>query len=234
MKLTPWLVLLCLGLVSCSGSKSAQTVDESSPQIELSDTDEFVENPTDEAGAEIAVDPGAEASEPTEDALVTEAAPANAEDEAININDELAPTGNQVAPAQAKSNSNYEPGAEKQYSVGKNETLMLIAFKLYGDYEKWKNLANQNQDVLKGSTSVKNGMVLKYTAPAEEFVWNQNGSPYLIRTGDTLGTISKTVYQTMSKWKMLWENNRPLIKDPNKIYSGFTIYYVDGQKVAEN
>ncbi|HXH75295.1 MAG TPA: hypothetical protein VNJ08_10040 [Bacteriovoracaceae bacterium] len=226
MKLTPWLVLLCLGLVGCSGSKSAQKVDESSPQIELSDADEFVENPSEEAVPEVAIDPG-ESADPTDDPMVTDT-DAPAEDEAININDEIAPGAAPVA----KASSDFEAGATKQYNVGKNETLMLIAFKLYGDYEKWKNLANQNQNVLKGRTSVKEGMVLTYTAPAEEFVWNQNGSPYLIRTGDTLGTISKSVYQTMSKWKMLWDNNRPLIKDPNKIYSGFTIYYVDGQKVA--
>jgi nucleoid-associated protein YgaU len=75
-------------------------------------------------------------------------------------------------------------------------------------------------------------MTLSYTAPAEEFVWAPTGSPYLIRTGDTLGKISKNVYQTMTKWKMLWENNRPMIKDPNKIFAGFTIYYVDGREVA--
>ena len=48
MKLTPWLVLLSLITVSCSGSKSAQKVNEETPQIELSDADEFIENPTDE------------------------------------------------------------------------------------------------------------------------------------------------------------------------------------------
>lgn len=216
MKFTPWMVFLMLGLVSCSGSKSAQTVDETSPQVELSDADEFVENPTEEAAPEVAADQG-----PTTEEVPT------TEDEAINIHDELAENGQTKV-----SNPDYQPGATKQYRVGKNETLMLIAFKLYGNYEKWKTLANENQHVLKGNTMVRDGMMLNYTAPAEEFVWRPNGSPYLIRTGDTLGTISKSVYQTMAKWKELWNNNRPLIKDPNKIYAGFTIYYVDGREVA--
>lgn len=227
MKLMPWMVLLSLSLVACSGSKSAQKVDESSPQVELSDADEFVENPTEEAAPEVAVDPGESLDEPVADAEAP--APAT-DDEAININDELSPA--ETAKAAPAKSPDFEPGASKQYKVEKNETLMMIAFKLYGDYGKWKNLANENQDVLKGNTNVREGMTLKYTAPAEEFVWNPSGSPYLIRTGDTLGTISKSVYQTMSKWKMLWENNRPLIKDPNKIYAGFTIYYVDGREVA--
>ena len=76
-------------------------------------------------------------------------------------------------------------------------------------------------------------MNLKYIAPAEEFVWNPEGLPYLIRTGDTLGIISTSVYQTSRKWKMIWENNRPLIKDPNKIFAGFTLYYLEnGRDVA--
>lgn len=226
MKLAPWMVLLSLSLVAaCSGSKSANKVDESSPQVELSDADEFVENPAEEAASEVAMN----TDEAAVDEAVAEANASTTEDESVNINDELTPT----EPVKvAKTSPDFEPGALKQYKVEKNETLMMIAFKLYGDYGKWKNLVNDNQDVLKGNTSVREGMILKYNAPAEEFVWNPAGSPYLIRTGDTLGTISKSVYQTMSKWKLLWENNRPLIKDPNKIYAGFTIYYVDGREVA--
>jgi nucleoid-associated protein YgaU len=109
----------------------------------------------------------------------------------------------------------------------------MIAFKLYGDYGKWKSLANYNRETLKGSTVVTNGMTLKYMAPAEEFVWNPQGLPYLIRTGDTLGTVSKTVYETPKKWKLIWDNNRPLIKDANKIFAGFTLYYLEsGRDVA--
>jgi nucleoid-associated protein YgaU len=121
----------------------------------------------------------------------------------------------------------------KSYTVQKNETLMMISFKLYGDYARWRELANQNTDVLKGGTAVRNGMILNYMTPAEEFVWNPQGNPYLIKTGDTLGAISKEVYTTTKKWKLIWENNRPLIKDPNKIYAGFTIFYPEnGREVT--
>lgn len=221
MKLTPWLVLMCLILASCSGSKSAQKVNEETPQIELSDADEFIENPTEQAAAE---DPLA-AAEATEPAAEPTAEPDFSSEEPVTITDNVAPAAAAVAMT--------EPGTPKQYTVQKNETLMLIAFKLYGNYEKWKELANYNKDLLKGKTMVRNGMVLNYLAPAEEFIWNPQGLPYLIRTGDTLGGISKTVYNTVKKWKLLWENNRPLIKDPNKIYAGFTIYYIEnGREVA--
>lgn len=226
MKYTPWLVLLTLSLVSCSGSKSAQKVDEQTPQIELSDADEFIENPSEPAAAEAPVE--------TTDVAETDSIETDPADEPdmVTSNEPLVQESsleNNVTP-QVVTN---EPGTMKQYTVQKNETLMMIAFKLYGDYGRWKDLASQNRETLKGGTTVRTGMNLNYMAPAEEFVWNPQGNPYLIRTGDTLGGISKEVYATVKKWKLLWENNKPLIKDPNKIYAGFTIYYLEsGREVA--
>lgn len=224
MKLTPWLVLISLILVSCSGSKSAQKVDEETPQIELSDADEFIETPAeDQPVADTAVDESAvpaEAAPPAEvidDSVISTAEPLVQESTLENVTPVIS----------------NDAGSVKQYVVQKNETLMMIAFKLYGDYAKWKDLASQNREKLKGGTTITSGMTLDYVAPAEEFVWNPQGNPYLIRTGDTLGGISTTVYNTSKKWKLLWENNKPLIKDPNKIFAGFTIYYPEsGREVA--
>lgn len=219
MKLTPWMVLLSLSLVACSGSKSAQKVNEETPQIELSDADEFIEEP-----AEQAPDTGVIA----EDTTTTEQMPS---DDVVISNTE--PLVEESSLENTTQTPVFQAGGTKQYTVQRNETLMMIAFKLYGDYGRWKDLASQNRDTLKGDTNLRVGMVLNYEAPAEEFVWNPQGNPYLIKTGDTLGHISKQVYDTVKKWKLLWENNRPLIKDPNKIYAGFTIYYPEnGREVA--
>lgn len=220
MKITPWLILLSMSLVSCSGSKSAQKIDEEIPQIELSDADEFIDNS----------DTLADASDPiSEEAYMNDSEPMVTEEPQVAVMDsEALETTTDNEPV-----INYNQGELKQYVVQKNETLMLIAFKLYGNYEKWKELASQNRDTLKGTTNVTPGMTLSYAAPAEEFVWNPQGLPYLIRTGDTLGGISQQVYVTSKKWKLIWDNNRPLIKDPNKIYAGFTIFYPEsGREVA--
>lgn len=225
MKLTPWVTILCLGLVSCSGSKSAQKVSEETPQIELSDTDELSteqDSLTSEASPESDTAPEAvvESAEPTE----TEA-PAE-----VTSNNQPLVEESSLENTPIVTN---EPGTIKEYVVQKNETLMMIAFKLYGDYGRWKEIANANSSVLKGNNIVREGMKLSYEAPAEEFEWNPQGNPYLIRTGDTLGRISKQVYATEKKWKLLWDNNKPLIKDPNKIYAGFTLYYLEnGREVA--
>lgn len=230
MKLTPWLVLLSLCLISCSGSKSAQKVNEETPQIELSDADEFIENPSEDPQvAEAPVDeaPAAEApvAGPTENIVEDSGFPNEATEEPVVAD---------AAPVVENTSSINNTGSElKQYTVQKNETLMLIAFKLYGNYERWKELATQNRSTLKGNNNPRQGMTLSYLAPPEEFVWNPQGLPYLIRTGDTLGGISRQVYTTEKKWKLIWENNRPLIRDPNKIFAGFTIHYLEnGREVA--
>jgi nucleoid-associated protein YgaU len=239
---------MSLVLVGCSGSKSAQNVNSETPQIELSDADEFIENPNEEsaslesapiedpaasaeivessesAPAEVMEEPVA-SSEPVAAEAPVESAPI-AEDTTASLEGAAPVISNDVA-------ASTGGGSEKTYTVQKNETLMLIAFKLYGDYERWKEIANYNQGTLNGSTSLKEGMTLKYNAPAEEFVWNPSGLPYLIRTGDTLGKISGNVYNDQKKWKLIWNNNKPLIKDPNKIFAGFTIYYLEnGREVA--
>ena len=220
MTYIPWMVLFSFLLVSCSGSKSAQNVAQENPQIELSDADEFVENPMEEpsledtAAPEVA-DSSVPSDVPMEEPMMEEAAPVVSTE---TISSSPAPVAMR--------------DVESQYTVQKNETLMMISFKLYGDYGKWRELSNMNQDKLKGSQAVREGMVLRYMAPAESFVWSPEGNPYLIRTGDTLGGISSTTYGTSKKWKSIWDNNRPLIKDPNKIFAGFTIYTLDGRQVA--
>lgn len=113
------------------------------------------------------------------------------------------------------------------------ETLMLISFKIYGDYTRWKELVELNRDMFDERFIVKKGMMLKFKVPDSPFEWTAQGEPYLITKGDTLSRISKKVYDTFNRWKQIFENNRPLIRDPNKIFSGFTIYYSPLNKNAQ-
>lgn len=130
------------------------------------------------------------------------------------------------SPALAQNETpSSDAGKTMEYKVQKGETLMQIAFKIYGDIGKWKELRELNQEKFGKSPALRSGMELKYKAPANAFVWNPEGVAHLIKTGETLGTISNTVYQTPKKWKQIWENNKPLIKNPNIIFAGFTLYY---------
>lgn len=118
------------------------------------------------------------------------------------------------------------------YKVQRGETLMQIAFKLYGDISRWKELRRMNGDKLASNSALKSHMELKYMAPTSNFVWKREGTPHLIKNGETLGTISTTVYQTPKHWKKIWENNKILIKNPNLIYAGFTLYYKSQAEMA--
>ncbi|EQC43560.1 LysM peptidoglycan-binding domain-containing protein [Bacteriovorax sp. Seq25_V] len=112
------------------------------------------------------------------------------------------------------------------YEVQKGETLMWISFKLYGDYRKWRELQANNQDVLADGVQV--GDKIRYTPG--NFVWNPKGLPHLIKSGDTLASISNEKYGTFKKWRSIWENNSDMIRDPNLIFAGFTLYYVPEER----
>lgn len=116
----------------------------------------------------------------------------------------------------------------QEYVVQKGDTLMMIAFKIYGDYGMWKEIKKLNKNV----HHITEGMVLSYYLPSAPFGWEPSGNPYLIKRGDTLGTISFDLYHTTKKWKSLYEYNKPLIKDPNLIFAGFTIYYKTDRDLA--
>jgi nucleoid-associated protein YgaU len=122
-------------------------------------------------------------------------------------------------------------GSVQEYRVQANETLMMIAFKIYGDYEKWRELKQFNPQL---NGMVKQGDIVRYNAPAQVFNWQPEGNPYLIKRNDTLGSISQSTYGEKKYWKEIWNNNKPLIKDPNLIFAGFTIYTprIDGRDVA--
>jgi hypothetical protein len=114
----------------------------------------------------------------------------------------------------------------QDYQVQSGDTLMKIAYETYGDVYKWRKLYEDNRDRIKDYRKLAAGTVLRL-APSEFPVSiSRNGTSYLIRGGDTLGTISHDVYGTPRKWQRLWENNRQLIKNPDRIYAGFYLYYV--------
>ena len=109
------------------------------------------------------------------------------------------------------------------YTVEPGDTLMLVAFKIYGDYLKWREIKRANPQI--SSTELIPGTTLNFVKSGT-FVWKRNGNPHLIKWGETLGSISGMVYGKKHRWPEIFDNNRPMIKDPNLIFAGFTLYYV--------
>lgn len=140
-----------------------------------------------------------------------------------DVKEEAAPV---VAAVGVSESNNLLAGSQQVYEVQAGDTLMLVAFKIYGDYGRWKEIFNLNSSALGSSHHLKKGMKLSYVEPTHKFEWNPDGNPYLIKGGDTLGSISSDVYGTKMKWRKLWDNNKPMIKNPNLIFAGFTLYWI--------
>lgn len=128
------------------------------------------------------------------------------------------------------SNQNIVTGKMQEHVVQQGETLMMVAFNIYGDYGKWKDLQSWNPNL--SGRNLSPGTVIQYEAPAQEFTWNPAGLPYLVKRGDSLGSISDDKYGTIERWRDIYENNQPLIKDPDLIFAGFTLYYVPDRNLA--
>ena len=131
---------------------------------------------------------------------------------------------------QAESRVPASTGETQDYSVQAGDTLMKIAFETYGDLYRWKDIYETNKAVISNPQALVAGTVLKLEKSVVPVTIERNGEKYLIKRGDTLGTISNDVYGTPSRWKTLWKNNKQLIRDPNKIFAGFFLYYMPEQK----
>ena len=63
-----------------------------------------------------------------------------------------------------------------------------------------------------GVAKVNNMMSVDQSAPEAKF--------YTVVAGDTLSKISKTQYGDANKYPQIFEANKPMLSDPNKIYPG--------------
>jgi nucleoid-associated protein YgaU len=134
------------------------------------------------------------------------------------------PSMNEMAPPVASTSESSGETGSASYEVQKGDTLMKVAYKVYGDIYQWKKIYEDNRDRIADPMNLVAGTSLRTDHEAQDDDFN-GFERYLIKSGDTLGTISGDVYGTKSKWKRLWKENDRLIKDPNRIYAGFTLRY---------
>ncbi len=117
-------------------------------------------------------------------------------------------------------------GKTINYIVKLGDTLMKIAFEKYGNYLRWKDIFKVNKKKIGHPRKMKVGTELTINNVKYVYI-RKEGKPYLIRKNDTLKSISKKLYGTADRWKDIWKNNPQLIRNPKKIYYGFTLYYED-------
>jgi hypothetical protein len=121
-----------------------------------------------------------------------------------------------------------------EYIIQENDTLMSIAYRLYGDYRKWRNINNINGGLL-SELNLKLGLKILVPTPNRSRKRKEkNGIPYVLQKGDTLRTVSTHAYQTPKHWKYIWNNNKSSIIDPDLIFEGFTVYYIPLKESNKN
>lgn len=140
-----------------------------------------------------------------------------------SMNETAPPSTETVAEAPAPS-APVTGGGSELYEVRGGDTLMKIAFMVYGDVYQWRRILDANSDRISDPARLVKGTQLKVdNAPNNSYY--DGFEKYLIKSGDTLGIISGDVYGTQAKWKDLWKMNDGLVKDPNRIYAGFFLRY---------
>lgn len=207
------LALFSGGLSACSMTQTAEEDDS----IELAggpDTEEVAQ--TDAAPEE-----SAELAPQAAPEQVAEVAPPVAEPAPAPVAQQVEPKIEEPAPVVASS------GDGQSHTVRAGDTLMKIAFENYGDVFSWKKIFEANSTSISDPNRLEVGVVLSLPriegrTPASI---PEGSEKYQIQQGDTLGTISGKVYGDRSLWKRLWEQNKSWIKNPNKIFAGFFVYY---------
>jgi len=172
------------------------------------------EVPVEEAATQTAATDAAAAPAPEGEALPEGAAPP--------ANAAPATAGKGAGPALPEMNS------KMPYIVRAGDTLAKIAQQIYGDTEKWREMAELTS--LKNPNHVRPGDVVYYTLSEKTlaFATAYEGTPRMevkVQTGDTLSAIAQRVYGSPMDWKSIWRQNAELI-NPDKLEVGQTLVYL--------
>ena len=135
------------------------------------------------------------------------------------------------------------------YTVAAGDTFSTIAFKVLGDRNEWKQIAEANKDVdprkltlgmqiLVPARGAEKAAIVKTPASAEPsstaapapvpplLATNPaatGGKRYVTKKGDTLYGIAKREMQDGSKWRSIYEANRTVLPSEKVVPVGLTL-----------
>ncbi len=128
-----------------------------------------------------------------------------------------------------------ELGSKMTYIVQKGDTLAKIAKRVYGDMNKWTEIAEFTG--IANPNLVYPGDIVYYqlTETTQAFASSYEAvvrSEVEVGQGDTLATISNRVFGNSTLWKLIWRQNDK-ISNPDKLEAGTKIYYISSDKLAD-
>ena len=124
---------------------------------------------------------------------------------------ELAETREEAAKAKAMQNQITMLGLEvADLSVAFDDGTVTVGGKAPNQAEREKVILVLGN--IQGVARVDDQMTVGETAP--------EATMYTVKSGDSLSGIAKAVYGDPMKYTAIFEANKPMLKDPNKIYPG--------------
>ena len=120
------------------------------------------------------------------------------------------------------------------YTVEKGDSLWKIASKFYGHGSSWRRIYEDNKLVIKDPSRLYKGqqLIIRLTntagcAPDSTVSLPCSGAlegtVYRIQPGDRLWTIASRAYGSGKLWTLIYEANRDIIADPERIRVGQVI-----------
>ncbi|MCM1218166.1 MAG: BspA family leucine-rich repeat surface protein [Lachnospiraceae bacterium] len=116
------------------------------------------------------------------------------------------------------------------YIVQPGDTLWRISGKFFGDGHYWRQIYADNMDVIRNPDRIRVGQHLKIyltagnnaavraiTVPA--MAASGIGGSYVVQPGDNLWSISGKVYGKNTRWREIYEANRNILSNPERIYT---------------
>jgi len=127
-----------------------------------------------------------------------------------------------------------EMGTKMPYIIERGDTLSVVAKRIYGDMNRWQELANSNG--ISDVNRIFPGDLVYYTldSSSQSFAQAYEGrgkSVYTAQAGETLRTIASKIYGTAQAWKILWRYNDSL-DNPDTLQPGQSIYYAAPQRMS--
>ncbi len=120
-----------------------------------------------------------------------------------------------------------EPPTYTEYTVRGGDTMSSIAAEWFGDESKWDLIAKANP--LVDPNRLRIGQVLRL--PPQDTERDAIGetagdaeTTYIVRSGDNLSRIARSYYGDASRWRIIFEANRELLRDnPDNLRPGMRL-----------
>ena len=121
-----------------------------------------------------------------------------------NVSNNIVPTGPSVV----------------TYTVESGDSLWKIAQKYYGSGDAWKRIFDANTDKISDPNRIYVGQQLTIYITEGNLITTDQGTTYVVQSGDSLWKISRKVYGVGWFWKKIYNANKDKISDPHYLYVG--------------